>query len=133
VLVGGSLEGRAVDQVGSTWLIALRAGWVLNPREQPGEWGFETWIDAGTPTHDAMLLEEASFYAGVGVAPMIYIGRPHLDTDVNEAPWVVNRTTELLFNLRARVYVLRPAADDDVQLEIAAGVGLRIRLVTELF
>jgi hypothetical protein len=133
LLVGGWVESRAQQNVGSRWDAGLMLGWGENPAEIDGEMGWELYAEFGTPLHET-LFRNGSLVGGLALGLPIPIGARRHAMDLNEATWFAVRRFELVPLARARVYAdFSDPVDATAKLDVGAGLTLRLRTFSDLF
>lgn len=133
-LAGVEIEGAARSEIGSTWTVGAFAGFRRAPDARPGAPGWELRVDGGARVEDAVLGRDAQLFVGTTFAVPIWVGLAHEGTDLNQSYWLVMRGIELVpfARVRLRIRARDAAGQPTTALELAAGLALRVRFVTDL-
>jgi hypothetical protein len=131
-LIGGSLESRAEANVGARYDAGIMLGWGTGPSAIGGNFGFETYVEAGTPIQSA-IFRDGNFFAGAAVGMPVYFAKPRRVVDLNDSVSISATHLEFVPMLRARVHVDFPGGGDAVtKCDITGGVSLRLRFMSDL-
>jgi hypothetical protein len=133
ILIGSSLESRTEAKLGARYDVGLMLGWGTGPAAIGGKWGFEAYLEGGTPIRGGFFRDGDWFLGGTVAAPF-HMGSPRQVQELNGSTWFATSRLEVVPMLRLRRHRDHPEdADALTRVDVELGLVFRLRVLSDLF